>query len=88
MNRNKDHRRKDGDPMLDILRTYRKACGLSIRDAAKRMKVNKSTVQAWEAGVNKPQPRMITKIAGLYRIDPMKLVEWIEPPRVGSGIGV
>jgi transcriptional regulator with XRE-family HTH domain len=64
------------------LKNHRMASGMSLRKAARALKVHTSTVLAWEHGINRPQPRMIPRIADVYRIDPMRIVEWIQPPQI------
>lgn len=65
-------------PAVDLV-ALRLDKGLSIRAAAKKMKVHKETLAGAESGESKPQPRTAFKIASFYGLRVTEV--WPTPER-------
>lgn len=66
---------------MRLLKRHRLAQGMSIAELAARLKVDASTVGAWETGRNNPRPKMYPKLARILGIDPLELTRIVEPER-------
>lgn len=56
-------------PLGEVLRTARRAVGLTQEEAAKRLKVGLNTVARWEQGVATPTDENLTRALELYETD-------------------
>ena len=57
----------------DHLRERRTALGLHAKQVAKDLKVDPAQVSRWESGAQIPHPKRIEAIAGVLKVDPLKL---------------
>ena len=56
-------------PIPNRLRKYRKACGLTQRDAARILGfADASCISRWEHGVSLPSPMNLFRLAALYGV--------------------
>lgn len=58
------------------LRSWRKASGTSIMEAASRLGVSMTTIQLWERGVNVPTDENLQSLQGLIGDDAMRWADW------------
>ncbi len=56
--------------MKDILRKLRERSGLSVPEAAEKLRVTRATVYAWEAGGKLPDPLNLRAAMELYGATP------------------
>lgn len=49
------------------LQSYRVRNGISCRDMAQLLKVDASTIRAWEKGINRPSEKLLKKVEELFR---------------------
>jgi len=59
----------------EVIRAERELMCFTIEEAAKLLKVDRTTLYAWETNKRKPHKRHIREIAELYAIDKKTLVE-------------
>lgn len=66
---------------MRLLKRHRLARGLTLKQLASTVGVDKSTVQAWETGRNTPRPRHIPRLAEIFEIEAMEITRLISPER-------
>jgi transcriptional regulator with XRE-family HTH domain len=63
---------------LNSFARHRMARGLSQKELARLMNVKPSTVCAWEAGLYRPEPSRIPKLAEHLRVDALQVAEFFD----------
>lgn len=63
------------DTLLGAMRQRREALGLSQRDLARRLRVDRSTIEKWELGLHQPPLRYRRRIVEFVGADPEAGVE-------------
>lgn len=58
------------------IKNFRQAKGLSQKDVAELMNVNRSTYSNYENGLREPNTKMISKIASALEVSPSDLMGW------------
>ena len=66
--------KKDAPSTGEKLRYVRHNCGLSQRQVANAMGLNRTTIGSWESGRTEPSLDKIVKLAQIYRVDPTEIL--------------
>ena len=66
--------RKDAPSTGEKLRYFRLNCGLSQRQVANAMGLNRTTIGSWESARTEPSLDKIVKLAQIYRVDPTEIL--------------
>ncbi len=66
--------KKDAPSTGEKLRYVRHNCGLSQRQVANAMGLNRTTIGSWESGRTEPSLDKIVKLAQIFRIDPTEIL--------------
>ena len=66
--------RKDAPSTGEKLRYFRLNCGLSQRQVANAMGLNRTTIGSWESSRTEPSLDKIVKLAQIYRVDPTEIL--------------
>jgi transcriptional regulator with XRE-family HTH domain len=71
-------RHKNMPRQLNRFARHRMARGLTQKKLAQLMGVRPSTVCAWEAGLHRPDPERIPKLAEHLRVDALQVAEFFD----------
>jgi transcriptional regulator with XRE-family HTH domain len=59
--------------MRELLKLFRRAAGLTLAKAARRLGVHISTLSAWENARAKPRPDKVKAMAELYGVEALQI---------------
>ncbi|MBO0933888.1 XRE family transcriptional regulator [Fibrella aquatilis] len=65
-------------PFGTLLRTLRKANGLTLKQVGAHFNVQHQAVQKWETGISKPKSQDLAKLAQLYKVPVQQLTDAME----------
>ena len=64
---------------MNIFKKYREAAELSQSEVAKRMGYSTPQfISNWERGVSTPPVKDIVKLAGIYKVSPFAMLDYLE----------
>ena len=66
--------KKEAPSTGEKLRYFRHNCGLSQKQVANAIGLNRTTIGSWESGRTEPSLEKIVKLAQIYRVDPTEIL--------------
>jgi transcriptional regulator with XRE-family HTH domain len=78
-NPNPARRLPRNEELMQMLKRYRLARGLSRKSLGSQLGVHHTTVATWESGRSIPRDRLFPKLAKILGVDPLELTKIIAP---------
>lgn len=73
--------------MMTLLRRQRIACGMTLAQFARACRVTPPAALAWECGRALPSPKRIQTVATVLQLNPLELLNIMDPPRTLAAVG-